>query len=187
MKPVLNHFDYGVPVPLRPALRSNAWTREPRLRSELIFERISFSTGAGWGALRSCTLRASSAETAIGPKGTNPLNAAFSELPERCSCRRSIRRFGGRRWIRGSSFGCGDGEVTGSPLWERLAPGAACDDRLLPLRQGDSFLRLPPRSLFGGRSGENISRALQEAYFSINLSYDFCPCHFDLFYPTKGT
>ena len=39
--------DLGVSIPLRPLLRSNAWMREPRLRSEPISERTS-STKRRW-------------------------------------------------------------------------------------------------------------------------------------------
>ena len=145
------NLDYGVPVPLSPEIRSNACTREARLRSEPIAGRISLSTGVdGVCALRSCTLRASSAETATGPKGTNPVNAAgdlpvLSALPERWSCRRSIRRLGGRRWICGSAFGCGEGAATVSRPWETVALGAAATaTRSLFLRGTVFFFALLP-------------------------------------------
>ena len=99
--------DLGVSIPFRPALRSNAWIREPRLRSEPISERISSAIGMGAGCtLRSCTLRASSADTTTGPAGTNPLSAA-GDLPilSVCSCRRSIRRLGGTTRTCGSGVG----------------------------------------------------------------------------------
>jgi hypothetical protein len=121
--------DLGVSIPFRPALRSNAWMREPRLRSEPISERISSTTGGGGGgALRSCSLRASSAETTIGPAGTNPLSAA-GDLPafSVCSCRRSIRRLGGTRRTCGSGAGCGRGGGGGgaatTALCTRVAAG----------------------------------------------------------------
>jgi len=118
--------DLGVSIPLRPLLRSNAWMREPRLRSEPISERTSSTRGVGGGgALRSCTLRASSAETATGPAGTNPLSAA-GDLPTLsvCSCRRSIRRRGGTTRTCGSLTGSGGGATTALACGA-LAAGAA--------------------------------------------------------------
>jgi hypothetical protein len=83
--------------------------REPRVRSELI-DALSMGGGGG-GALRSCTLRASSAETATGPTGTSPLNAA-ADLLTFSVCRRSSRRFGGTRRTCGSTCGGGAGAAT---------------------------------------------------------------------------
>ena len=95
--------------------------REPRLRSELI-GALSMGGGGG-GALRSCTLRASSAETAIGPTGTNPLSAA-ADLLTFSVCRRSSRRFGGTRRTCGSTCGGGAGAATATRFC-KLAVGGA--------------------------------------------------------------
>jgi hypothetical protein len=116
--------DLGVSIPLRPLLRSNAWMREPRLRSEPISERTSSTRGAGGGALRSCTLRASSADTATGPAGTNPLSAAGDLDLSACSCRRSSRRRGGTTRTCGSLAGSG-GAGTAARACGGIAAGAA--------------------------------------------------------------
>ena len=59
---------------------------------------------------RSCTLRASLAETTTGPVGTIPLSAAVDlGVFSVCRCLRSIRRLGGTRCICGSSLGGGGG------------------------------------------------------------------------------
>jgi len=99
--------------------------RDPRLRSDPISGRSSVTTGGGGGGTaRSCILRASFAETATGPVGTEPLNAA-TDLPGFSRCRRSIRRRGGTRFICGSSFGCGGGGATTTWLCNSAAAGAA--------------------------------------------------------------
>ncbi len=112
----------GVSIPLRPLLRSNAWMREPRLRSEPISERTSSTRGVGGGgALRSCTLRASSADTTTGPVGTNPLSAAGDlAILSVCSCRRSSRRRGGTTRTCGCLAGSG-----GAGAAARACGGAA--------------------------------------------------------------
>ena len=117
---------YGVSNPLRPALRSNAWISDPRVRSPLASGRTSATTGAGGAvAARSCILRASLAETATGPVGTMPLSAAVDlGAFSACRCRRSMRRLGGTRCTCGSSLagggaGCGAATtvaVTGGSL-----------------------------------------------------------------------
>jgi hypothetical protein len=94
--------------------------REPRVRSELI---AALSMGGGGGALRSCTLRASSAETATGPTGTNPLNAA-ADLLTFSVCLRSSRRFGGTRRTCGSTCGGGAGAATTVRLCKLVVGGA---------------------------------------------------------------
>ncbi len=116
--------DLGVSIPLRPLLRSNAWMREPRLRSEPISERTSSTRGVGGGGtLRSCTLRASSADTATGPAGTNPLSAAGDLDLSVCSCRRSSRRRGGTTRTCGSLAGSG-GAGTAARTCGGVAAGA---------------------------------------------------------------
>ena len=120
--------DLGVSIPFRPALRSNAWIREPRLRSEPISERISSGIGMGAGCtFRSWILRASSADTTTGPVGTNPLNAA-GDLPTLsvCRARRSIRRLGGTTRTCGSGTGCGaGGGAATARVWAGVVTGAA--------------------------------------------------------------
>jgi hypothetical protein len=96
--------------------------REPRLRSEPV---AAFPMGGGGGgAVRSCTLRASLAETATGPTGTNPLNAA-ADLLTFSVCRRSRRRFGGTRRTCGSTCGGGAGAATAARVCKPVVGGAA--------------------------------------------------------------
>ena len=178
--------DLGVSIPFRPALRSNAWIREPRLRSEPISERISSTIGMGaGGTLRSCTLRASLADTTTGPAGTNPLSAA-GDLPilSVCSCRRSIRRLGGTTRTCGSGAGGGGGGSGHCSNWRRSCDGSRCFGRLLAGLPGYFCLYLRRRNTLevAKRSCKNIPGAQEEVNFSIKLSDDFCTCHAESFY-----
>jgi hypothetical protein len=158
----------------RPALRSKAWMREPRLRSEPISERISSARGVGGGgALRSCSLRASSAETTTGPTGTNPLSAAATcqllrlQLPPfHPPLRRNAPYLRFRLWLRRWSeqpLLDSAGELLREPLLWTGCLRFFAETFVFACRAG-AFLK----SASG--AARIVPGALEAAYFSIKLS-----------------